>query len=98
MMKKTNLSFSDSRKKTPTYYFRHSFSLPEGAKALSTRLLFKRDDAAAHYTSTVQKSFEITTSLTNAGHHDNYATANVPEENTFIEAQFDLHYFCPVIT
>ena len=62
-------------------------SLCQKGQALSTRLLFKRDDAAALYLNGAE-IFRDNNLTRNAGHHD-YATANVPEENTFIEAQFD---------
>jgi hypothetical protein len=82
---KTNLVYGDDAKnKTPSYYFRKTFSLPEGAQPLSANLLFKRDDAAALYINGAE--FHRDNNLAKVAGHNDYATGNVPNENTYVQA------------
>ncbi|MBT5691351.1 MAG: cadherin-like domain-containing protein [Opitutae bacterium] len=85
---KTNLDYGDDAKnKTPSYYFRKTFSLPEGAQPLSANILFKRDDAAALYINGAE--FHRDNNLAKVAGHNDYANGNVQNENTYVQANLD---------
>ena len=70
----TTLSYGgNASAKYPTYYFRKTFSLPDDAVALTTRLILKRDDAAALYLN--GEEFHRDDNLANLANSSSYATS-----------------------
>ena len=72
---------ADHNNKTPTYYFRKTFTLPEDAYVLTAKILVKRDDAVV--LSLNGEEFHRDENLGHTYAHSNYASAETTEENTY---------------
>ncbi len=78
----TTLSYGGNPSaKTPAYYFRKTFTLPDDAVPLSARLILKRDDAAALFLN--GKEFHRDANLPNLASSKTYATSATTLENVY---------------
>ena len=90
----TTLSYGgDAQNKTPTYYFRKTFNLPDDAVILSAKLLVKRDDAVAIHLNGQEIHRDDNLALTAS--HNNFATAETLQENSYSEIQITSEHLQP---
>ena len=90
----TTLSFgADGNNKTPTYYFRKTFALPDDAYVLNAKILVKRDDAVV--LSLNGEEFHRDENLGHTYTHANYASAETTEENTYALITVPTDYLQP---
>ena len=78
----TTLSYgADANEKTPTYYFRKTFTLPDDAYVLDAKVSVKRDDAVVLSLNGIE--FHRDENLGHTYTHSNYASAETTVENTY---------------